>query len=119
MYLGFGPGGCIYMIWNSRLSPLAGAFLLVMAVAPASAQTPGTPQPKPSKSAAYYHAAMGHLYSELAAQYGGRGEYVGKAIENYKLAMRYDRRRGPGAGVGGAVLGPARSAPPSTNSKRL
>ena len=44
-----------------------------MAVAPASAQTPGTPQPKPSKSAAYYHAAMGHLYSELAAQYGGRG----------------------------------------------
>jgi tetratricopeptide (TPR) repeat protein len=78
------------MISNSRLSTLAGAFLLVLAAATAFAQAPGTPQPKPSKSAAYYHAAMGHLYSELAAQYGGRGEYVGKAIDNYKLAMRYD-----------------------------
>lgn len=78
------------MKWNSRLSPLAGTVLLVLAVASASAQTPGTAAPKPSKSAAYYHAALGHLYSELAAQYGGRGEYVGKAIENYKLAMRFD-----------------------------
>jgi len=83
------------MIWNSRLLPLAGAFVLVTtAAASAFAQSPGAPQPKPSKSAAYYHAAMGHLYSELAAQYGGRGEYVTKAIDNYKLAMRYDPETG-------------------------
>ena len=82
------------MIWNSRLLPLAGAVLLVLAAASASAQSPGTPQPKPNRASAYYHAAMGHLYSELAAQYGGRGEYVGKAIENYKLAMRYDPETG-------------------------
>ena len=56
------------------------AAILALAVAPAMAQTPGTPQPKNPKAAAYYHAALGHLYSELAAQYGGRGEYLNKAI---------------------------------------
>ncbi len=45
---------------------------------------------KNSKAAAYYHATLGHLYSELAAQYSGRSEYLGKAIENYKLAMKED-----------------------------
>lgn len=44
----------------------------------------------PNKANAYYHAALGHLYAELAAQYGGRGEYISKAIENYKLAMVAD-----------------------------
>jgi len=42
------------------------------------------------KAAAYYHATLGHLYAELAAQYSGRSEYLGKAIENYKLAMKED-----------------------------
>ncbi len=78
----------------SRLSPLAGALLLTLAAASVRAQAPGTPPPTSTKSAAYYHAAMGHLYSELAAQYGGRSEYFGKAIENYKLAMRYDPETG-------------------------
>jgi tetratricopeptide (TPR) repeat protein len=46
---------------------------------------------KPDRRAsAYYHATLGHMYSELAAAYGGRGEYLSKAIENYKLAMRED-----------------------------
>jgi len=53
-----------------------------MANAQAPAQNP--------KAAAYYHAAMGHLYSELAAQYGGRSEYVKNAIENFKQAMKFD-----------------------------
>jgi tetratricopeptide (TPR) repeat protein len=43
-----------------------------------------------SKAAAYYHATLGHLYAELAAQYSGRSEYLGKAIDNYKLAMKED-----------------------------
>ena len=70
------------------------AAILALAVMPGMAQTPGTPQPKNPKAAAYYHAALGHLYSELAAQYGGRGEYLNKAIENYKLAMRNDPETG-------------------------
>ena len=45
---------------------------------------------KSNRAAAYYHATLGHLYAELAAQYSGRSEFLGKAIENYKLAMRED-----------------------------
>lgn len=45
---------------------------------------------KSSKAAAYYHATLGHLYAELAAQYSGRSEYLSKAIDNYKLAMKED-----------------------------
>jgi tetratricopeptide (TPR) repeat protein len=45
---------------------------------------------KNTKAAAYYHATLGHLYSELAAQYGGRSEFLSKAIDNYKLAMKED-----------------------------
>lgn len=70
------------------------AAILALALMPGMAQTPGMPQPKNAKAAAYYHAALGHLYSELAAQYGGRGEYLNKAIENYKLAMRNDPETG-------------------------
>ena len=53
---------------------------------------PGS-SPNPSrgdKAAAYYHYALGHLYSELAGAYGNRGEYVNKAIDNYRLAMKAD-----------------------------
>lgn len=42
------------------------------------------------KAAAYYHYSLGHLYAELAGAYGNRGEYVNKAIENYRLAMKAD-----------------------------
>ena len=50
-----------------------------------------TPQvQKGDKAAAYYHYSLGHLYSELAGAYGNRGEYVNKAIENYRLAMKAD-----------------------------
>jgi tetratricopeptide (TPR) repeat protein len=55
-------------------------------------QSPST-TPAPSddvRASAYYHATLGHLYAELAAQYGGRGEYLSKAIDNYKLAMKED-----------------------------
>jgi len=42
------------------------------------------------KAAAYYHAALGHLYAELAGAYGGRGEFLSKAIDSYKAAMKAD-----------------------------
>jgi tetratricopeptide (TPR) repeat protein len=42
------------------------------------------------KGTAYYDFAMGHLYSELAGAYGNRGEYLNKAIEFYKDALKLD-----------------------------
>jgi tetratricopeptide (TPR) repeat protein len=50
----------------------------------------GEPAKPDQRASAYYHATLGHMYAELAATYGGRGEYLNKAIENYKLAMRED-----------------------------
>ncbi|MDP9054055.1 MAG: tetratricopeptide repeat protein [Acidobacteriota bacterium] len=41
-------------------------------------------------SAAYYDFAMAHLYAELASAYGNRGEYVNKAIDLYRQAMKTD-----------------------------
>jgi len=59
--------------------------------APAIAQT-NTPK-KGDKAAAYYHYSLGHLYSELAAAYGNKGDYLTRAIDSYKLALKAD----PGA----------------------
>jgi tetratricopeptide (TPR) repeat protein len=42
------------------------------------------------KASAYYHFAMGHLYEELAGAYGNRGDYVNKAIDSYRQAMKED-----------------------------
>jgi tetratricopeptide (TPR) repeat protein len=42
------------------------------------------------KGTAYYDFAMGHLYAELASAYGNRGEYLNKAIEFYKDALKLD-----------------------------
>jgi tetratricopeptide (TPR) repeat protein len=69
----------------------------------AAAQTPEqkTPNtvpalPAPSKqasspkAAAYYHFALGHLYEELAGVYGNRSDYVTRAIDNYRLAIKDD-----------------------------
>lgn len=50
-------------------------------------------QPPSNKASAYYNFAMGHLYAELAGVYGNRSEYVTKAIDHYKQALKLD----PGA----------------------
>ncbi len=69
------------------------------AAIPAFSQTPGgnprqtTPAQAAasgSKADAYYNYAMAHLYAEQAAKYGGRAEYVNKAIDYYKKAMALD-----------------------------
>lgn len=55
-----------------------------------SSLPPVTKQAPSVKAAAYYHFSLGHLYEELAAAYGNRGDYVNKAIDNYRLAMKDD-----------------------------
>lgn len=56
----------------------------------AIALPPATKQASSPKAAAYYHFALGHLYEELASTYGNKTDYVNKAIENFRLAMKED-----------------------------
>ena len=45
---------------------------------------------KTDKAGAYYNFAMGHLYAELAGAYSNRSEYVNKAIDHYRQALKLD-----------------------------
>ncbi len=51
---------------------------------------PTTKQASSPKAAAYYHYSLGHLYAEMAASYGNRSDYLNKAIDNFRLAMKED-----------------------------
>jgi tetratricopeptide (TPR) repeat protein len=51
---------------------------------------PSIKQANSPKAAAYYHYSLGHLYAEMAASYGNRSDYLNKAIENFRLAMKED-----------------------------
>ena len=51
---------------------------------------PATKEPTSVKAAAYYHFSLGNLYQDLAANAGNRSDYVNKAIENFRLAMKED-----------------------------
>src|SRR6266700_655593 len=53
------------------------------------AQTPA-PKPNVDKASAYYHYTLGHMYAEQASMFGNRGDFVNKAIENYKEAIKAD-----------------------------
>jgi hypothetical protein len=46
--------------------------------------------PTNDKASAYYNYSLGHLYSELAAAYGNRGDYFSKAVESYRAALKAD-----------------------------
>src|ERR1700730_3023734 len=48
------------------------------------------PPTAPDKSASYYNYSLGHLYAELAAAAGNRGDYFNKAVESYKAALKAD-----------------------------
>lgn len=76
----------------SRLTSLS-CLLLIAAGVAASGQTASTRPRNVDRAAAYYHFSLGHLYSELAGAYGNKGDYLNKAIENYRAALKAD----PGA----------------------
>lgn len=81
----------------SRIAAVSLGMACVTAVSPAWGQTP---QPVTDRSSSYYAFAMAHLDAELAQAYGNRGEYVNKAIDMYKQAMKLD----PGASYIGEEL---------------
>jgi predicted Zn-dependent protease len=76
------------MIGQSRAAFLSFGLACVAFVTPAFSQTPQNPPD--DHAAAYYDFAMAHLYGELASAYGNRGEYVNKAIDSYRAAIKAD-----------------------------
>src|ERR1700735_1050243 len=66
------------------------AFIQQAAFAQQAAPTAPTPAQSDDKAAAYYNYSLGHLYSELAAAYGNRGEYFSKAADAYRAALKAD-----------------------------
>jgi len=61
--------------------------VLFLAVTAFGQSAPSTPS---DKSASYYNYSLGHLYAELAAAAGNRGDYFNKAVESYKAALKAD-----------------------------
>jgi tetratricopeptide (TPR) repeat protein len=67
---------------------LAGLSVAVSAYGQAG---PGAgPRRTENRGGSYYNYAMGHLYADLAQTYGNRAEYLNKAIEFFKAAMKDD-----------------------------
>jgi tetratricopeptide (TPR) repeat protein len=50
----------------------------------------GGPRRLNDRGGSYYNYAMGHLYADLAQTYGNRAEYLNKAIDFFKAAMKED-----------------------------
>jgi tetratricopeptide (TPR) repeat protein len=61
----------------------------LMAQAPQSAQSAASGQ-KVDRASAYYHYSLAHMYADLAGSLGNRGDFVNRAIENYKEAIKAD-----------------------------
>lgn len=74
------------MTSNQFLKFVRGATFGVAMVGSAFAQTNQGVKPG-DRSAAYYHYALGHLYAEQA---GNKGDYLNKAIESLRLALKAD-----------------------------
>jgi len=69
---------------------LASLPCLLFATSFLFAQSQPSAPPAGDKASAYYNYSLGHLYSELAAAYGNRGDYFSKAVESYRAALEAD-----------------------------
>lgn len=79
---------------NCMSRPVMLFSLAVLLAAGLHAQTTPAAPASDNKAEAYYNFAMGHLYAELAGAYGNRSEYVNKAIEYYREALKLDPSAG-------------------------
>jgi tetratricopeptide (TPR) repeat protein len=76
---------------SMRKALLKSAIGCVIGSATLWAQAPaGGAAPKIDKASAYYHYTLAHMYAEQASMFGNRGDFVNKAIENYKEAIKAD-----------------------------
>jgi len=68
------------------------ALLMVVGVAAfvSQAEAQQASAPKVDRATAYYHYSLAHMYAEQAGSLGNRGDFVNRAIENYKEAIKAD-----------------------------
>src|SRR5579864_668607 len=69
---------------------LNAVFLILLLGAGACWGQGNAPAPNADRATAYYHYALGHMYAELAGNTTNRTDYVNRAIENYKAAIKAD-----------------------------
>ncbi|MFQ5694988.1 MAG: tetratricopeptide repeat protein [Terriglobia bacterium] len=64
---------------------------------PPTASSPATPAPEAkavdAKARAYYHFSLGHMYEELAGPFR-RSDFMQRAVEEYKKALKFDHYAG-------------------------
>jgi tetratricopeptide (TPR) repeat protein len=77
------------MIRTARTLILSLSVILLGNV-PSFGQAPQPAAGGSDKAGAYFNFAMGHLYAELSAAYGNKGEYYQKAVDYYKQALKLD-----------------------------
>ncbi|MBM3783343.1 MAG: tetratricopeptide repeat protein, partial [Acidobacteria bacterium] len=83
-------------MYSNRVFRWLGAGLFAMGTLCAQSAKPALSE----KSSAYFNYAMGHLYAELGVAQGPRSEFINKAIDHLKSAMKED----PAAGFIGEEL---------------
>jgi len=74
------------------MKPIArgAALVSVLAGLVAAVYAADDQAPKRNKAESYFNFSMGHVYAELAAAYGNRGDFLSRAIEHYKAALAAD-----------------------------
>jgi predicted Zn-dependent protease len=73
-----------------RLIPVTVLLLATPVIMAAPPKPPAPPSPvDASRSSAYYHYGLAHLYEEMAIN-AGRPDYANQAVEQYKYALDAD-----------------------------
>src|ERR1041385_219475 len=79
------------MIRSANALVVTGVLAVIFCGNMASAQSAAaSDKASADKAAAYYNFAMAHLYAEQAGQFSNRSEFVNKAIEHYRQALKLD-----------------------------
>ncbi len=77
------------MLQASRIIKAARTWTVVVIGGASTLSTAAAQGQTVDHAAAYYHYSLGHMYADLAS-INGSPEYIRKAIENYKLAIKDD-----------------------------
>jgi tetratricopeptide (TPR) repeat protein len=69
---------------------LSAVFLILLLGSGACWGQGAAPVSNADRATAYYHYTLAHMYAELAGNTTNRADYVNRAIENYKAAIKVD-----------------------------